>query len=457
MRYRRTAAATIAAAILAAQSADAGENDHLSGWRLVAEEDFVDPLRIDEVPWTLDPQGPRSPWYMDPFGDDGEVWHAISDPDFSEQTATFDVYRKRVAFGDGGWLTAEIAAVDKDRSGAPDSEPGLATVELPDGERAARIHEPSWDAGVLIRSTDPLPERYRVEMTLRDIDFGGMRDGSLEYEGKYNGYRTGAGCKTSFPWTFHGALPGVERCDYHDVTEENGFYYLGILDHPTPSPQGNPGIHFRRKVVMDGYYSQREWSAKNAVCDPGTGRIHGVEDGTYNGVNAIFIRGDRMRSGINDVGNEYYFKTACGEFSGDEPFDDEGRYSGILTGTELRPELLPEAAYTFAVERDATGYTLEMSGPFRHSGPPGPITLRFHHEFVEDGRPIWHYNRTPGAYDGAFDRSLTHTGHAGTYTTEHAWPADSAYPDTFIIGDPHLNFYEGSAVVDDIRLYVPDA
>jgi len=37
----------------------------------------------------------------------------------------------------------------------------------------------------------------------------------------------------------------------------------------------------------------------------------------------------------------------------------------------------------------------------------------------------------------------------------HTWPAESAYPDFFIIGDPHTNYYEGIAFIDDIRLYVP--
>lgn len=37
------------------------------------------------------------------------------------------------------------------------------------------------------------------------------------------------------------------------------------------------------------------------------------------------------------------------------------------------------------------------------------------------------------------------------------WPAASANPDSFIIGDPRLNFYQGSAVVDDIRLFLPDS
>jgi hypothetical protein len=75
---------------------------------------------------------------------------------------------------------------------------------------------------------------------------------------------------------------------------------------------------------------------------------------------------------------------------------------------------------------------------------------------VEHGRPVWHYNQTADEYDGRFDRSLTYTGPTGRYVDEHIWPAGSAYPDSFIIGDPHLNFYEGSAVIDDIRLLVPD-
>ena len=35
------------------------------------------------------------------------------------------------------------------------------------------------------------------------------------------------------------------------------------------------------------------------------------------------------------------------------------------------------------------------------------------------------------------------------------WPAGSAYPDYFVIGDLYTNVYEGSASLTDIRLYVP--
>ena len=35
------------------------------------------------------------------------------------------------------------------------------------------------------------------------------------------------------------------------------------------------------------------------------------------------------------------------------------------------------------------------------------------------------------------------------------WPAGSAYPDYFVIGDLYTNAYEGTASLTDIRLYVP--
>ncbi|GAB3664790.1 hypothetical protein GCM10027596_29790 [Nocardioides korecus] len=420
-------------------------------WRVAESEDFSTPLTVDRAAWRKDPMTATSPWAVDQFDDNGKVWHRISDPAMTRQVRTLTVFRKRVRFGTGGWLTAEIAAVDKNHDGRPDSRPGLATTTLPDGQRAAKLSEPSWDGGVLIRPTRPLPAAYRVEMTLRGIDFGGMRHGTLSYDGKTNGYRNGS-CKTAYPWTFRGALPGRSRCRYPSVTQENGFYFLTILDHANPAPHGNAGIHYRRKVVLDAYNSQAPWSSSNAICNPATGQLYSVEDGTYNGVNAAFVRGDEFRAENNNAGNQYFFRTPCGDFDGAGTWGPSGRYRDLVSSVELQPELLPKASYRFAVERDTSGYTIELQGPFRHVGQ---ATYRLHHDFVEDGRPIWHYNQTAAEYDGRFDRSLTHTGPSGTWTTRHTWPRGSAYPDSFIIGDPHLNFYEGSAVVDDIRLLVP--
>ena len=449
------AVGTAAAAVVSAGWSVGASGAGASGdgrWRLVAHEEFDRPLRVDGSPWRLDPQGPRSPWAVDAFDDDGAAWKKISGPLFERQMKTLNVFRKRVAFGREGWLTAEVAAVDKDRDGRPDSRPGLSAVTLPGGHNVARISEPKWDAGVLIRPTRPLPRYYRVEMTLRGLQFGGKRGGTFDYNGRHNGY-TREPCKTRYPWTFQGALPGKSRCQYPDVTRENGFYYLTILDHANPAPHGNPGIHFRRKVIMDGYYSDDARWKNAATCNPKTRTMYRTFDGTFNGINALFPRGDLFReTANNNISNEYYAKTACGEASMDRRYGPGGRFEGHLTSAELRPELMPKAAYRFAIERDRTGYTLEMSGPFLHTGQ---TTLRVHHDFVENGRPIWHYNQTPGEYDGRFDRRLVHKGPAGTYTTEHNWPKGSAYPDSFIIGDPHLNYYEGEAFVDDVRLYIP--
>lgn len=35
------------------------------------------------------------------------------------------------------------------------------------------------------------------------------------------------------------------------------------------------------------------------------------------------------------------------------------------------------------------------------------------------------------------------------------WPAGSSWPDYFMLGDPHGNFYVGAVYYDDIRLQVP--
>ena len=179
---RQSAAAVVAAcvALLLAGWLSPPTRDGLT-WRLVAQETFDAPLSVDSATWTRDPQGDESPWQVDDLDDDGAVWREISGPAFGAALRTFDVYRKRVTFGDDGWLTAEIAAQDKDLDGSPDSQPGIRRTTI-DGDPAALMDEPSWDAGVLIRPTRPLPDKYRVEVTLRRIDFGGERICRLEYD-----------------------------------------------------------------------------------------------------------------------------------------------------------------------------------------------------------------------------------------------------------------------------------
>lgn len=77
-----------------------------TGWRVVYRETFHDALAIDDAAWMLDPQGPASPWNVDQFDDDGEAWVAVSGDAFTDALGTLAIYRKRVTFGEDGWLTA---------------------------------------------------------------------------------------------------------------------------------------------------------------------------------------------------------------------------------------------------------------------------------------------------------------------------------------------------------------
>lgn len=431
---------------VAGPAAQADPADQAPGrkWQLVYTESFGAPTGIDQAPWVRDPHGEDSPWNVDHLDDDGEFFRVKGGPEFERQLQGTDILRKRVAFGRDGWLTAELGAFDVNKDGVPDAVPSVDKVDM-GGDAAARLDVPG-PGGVIIRNTKPLPSRYRVEYTLRTIDFGGKRHGSWNYDGKINGYDPG-GCKTSWPWKTSGEFSGpANPCNSHfgDVRSQNGYYFLAIMDYLNPAPHNNVFIHNHRKVGMDGYNVSSSFASVYKVCNPATGKLQSYPDSSGNAINEIFFDGSRFRD--PSIGyNEFIMPTECGVRDGSDP------NATIASAAEIQPELMPGESYTFAIERDATGYVTEMTGNFRYIGH---TTLRYHRDFVQDGRPIWHYNQTPEEYDGSFNSTLTFSGPYGSYSKEQ-WPKGSAYPDSFIIGDPHLNFYEGSATIDDIRFYVP--
>ena len=145
------------------------------------------------------------------------------------------------------------------------------------------------------------------------------------------------------------------------------------------------------------------------------------------------------------AGNSQWFMTSC---------SDGVAERRLSSAAELQPELMPGEFYSFAIERSSTGYTLEASGNFAHVGR---TTLRFRRPFVVDGVPIWHYNVVASEYDGQFNSDLVQNDAYGTAIWPNQWPAGSAYPDYFVIGDLYTNVYEGRASLTDIRLYVPSA
>jgi hypothetical protein len=111
-------------------------------------------------------------------------------PAFLEALNGFDTYRKEIPIGTDGWLTVSMSARDWNKDGTLEREPNVTIVNTANNRRALLL-DASEDhtGGVIVRNTRPLPDVYRIEYKLMTYDFGGKRDGNIEYEGKINGYK----------------------------------------------------------------------------------------------------------------------------------------------------------------------------------------------------------------------------------------------------------------------------
>jgi hypothetical protein len=120
---------------------------------------------------------------------------------------------------------------------------------------------------------------------------------------------------------------------------------------------------------------------------------------------------------------------------------------GWMKGAIFVDKYLDGESYVFAIERDGDAYTMSVSGRFHHGGVR---TYEASRKFREP--PVtWHYNQDPAEYTPPhFNEKKTYGGR--TFDT---WPGGSAYPDHFFFGDPHINYYEGTADFDDLKLYEP--
>jgi hypothetical protein len=389
-------------------------------WRRVHHETFDAPFA--DPPWVEDSYGDASPYHVDAYSEDGAFFLERGGAAFAANLARFRSFRRSSRYGEGGWLTVELYGRDSDRDGVPEtggqfvSENGVARL----------ISTRHYDAAI-IRSTEPLPLRYRVEVTVGNIRFGGARDGQWTHDGKVNGYD---GDEIADPWFFRDGDPTPRS-----ATTQNGVYFLCITDYPRPAPHNNVFIHHHRKVVMDtdnnesgvepGAATRGPWSM---VWNPGTRR--GEPDGSHY-VSMLWLDGQSF--GHDWFGNDFVSYTPGG-WQTDAP---------VFTDKYLDGE-----RYRFTIERDGERYTMSVTGRFFHGGV---TTYRASRRF-RDVPVTWHYNQTPGEYVPADHDEVRRYGSAEF----HTWPAGSAYPDYFFFGDPHINFYEGTAEFDDLDLYLPE-
>ncbi|NAS26909.1 mucin-5B [Herbidospora sp. NEAU-GS84] len=383
-------------------------------------------------------------WYRNDYG-----------PAWTTALNSFNTYRKEFPIGQNGWLTASLSARDWNKDGNIESPPSLTTQTL-GSEKVAVMNVPDHTGGVILRPSQKLPDYYRIEYKLKTLDFGGKRNGSIEYNGRTNGY-SNTGCKTQHPWGEGQNSPGwsgnasAPYCEWQDVRRGtygyNGFHFLSIVDFANPAPRNNHFWHYRRKVLMDAFsqHPDRVGSGTGGrVCNAATNTYYNYRDGNFNTVNMWISGMPNWNPGPGGLaGNSQWFMTPCSGGVAEQQ---------LSSAAELQPELMPNEFYTFAIERDQTGYVLEVTGNFARSGQR---TIRMHRPFVVNNNPIWHYNVKASEYNGQFNGNLVQNDDNGSTTWSNQWPAGSAYPDYFVIGDLYTNVYEGSASLTDVRLYVP--
>ena len=379
-------------------------------WELQYHETFDSQIQ-EPSNWIEDTYGDDSPWHVGPFDEDGEYFYDEYGERFQTALNKFRSFRKSFTYGENDWLTIELYGRDQDKDGNPESG-GMFVTE----NGKVNLIVPSHYDGAIIRNTEELPELYRIQITVTNIEFGGDKndDGNWIENGKYNGYD---GDEKTDPWILNSLGNG------EDAINENGLYFLCITDYPNPAPHNNIFIHHHRKVALDtdfNDYNNWSWSR---VYNPNIGDFERDGNGY---VGMIWLQGDDFGSDNN--GNKFSSWTT----------------QGWKTGTYFIDKYIHDETYLFTIERTHDSYTMSVSGKFYYGGE---TTYSKRREFLEE--PIvWHYNQSTD-YDGRYNQVKEYNGK--NYDT---WPANTIYPDYFFFGDPHINFYEGTAQYDDLKLWI---
>jgi hypothetical protein len=360
------------------------------GWVTIAHEDFED-LDLGSAEWLPDDE----PRVEDGFyGDEGAYFTARG----VHAPAAF---RTSKAFGAGGWLTAD--SYTRDPSTHFSTLLSVVTDPANPANKALRLSSPRHTDATVIRTTQPLPERYRASVRVGFAHFG-----------------DGATARNGYP--AEGLSAGPWRTDAPANTQ-NGFYWLAVLD-AKPGPHNNTWIHHHRKIVMD---SDNDFPAWMQIFD---GREL-VTSGEHP-VTMIAIDGRGPRNG--DTGAPF-IPYAGGAW----------RPSGTLAAVDA---YLDGEWYTVSIERSGTTFTLEIAGRFRYGGQK---TYRATIDAAE--RCVWHFNRGPGEDASRCVDETPLPGLEGVAGAA-AWAAGAAWPDWLMFGDPHENFYAGDVLYDDVKLEV---
>jgi hypothetical protein len=341
---------------------------------------------------------PDADFAVDPVPDDGP-WADAGVYFTNQGIHPPPAFRVSQPFGADGWLTLESYTRS---AGAHLSDFASIVPDPADPtNHVLQIRSPAHTDATVVRPTRPLPARYKV--TLR-VGFPHFGDGVPP-----NGYRGG---ERAEPWLDA------------DATGQNGFYWLTILD-AMPRPHNNVWIHHHRKVVVDSDNNTPPWME--------------MWNGTsfeWSGVHPIMMIALDGKSSTDRTGNAFYSWSA-----------GQWQPSGDIRAVDA---YLPDHWYQVSITRDGPRYTLEISGEFAHGGQ-----TTYTATVDAAATCTWHYpvDATEAAGAGpCVDESSSAALGPGAPPN---WPAGASWPDWFMFGDPHENFYEGDVLYDDVKLEIP--
>lgn len=338
---------------------------------------------------------PATAWAADPVPDDGPF--ADQGVYFTRQNITAPkAFRVSQPFGEANWLTLESYTRDSARALSD-----LASVVAdPAGgsNKVLRIRSPKHTDATVIRSSAALPNRYRISVRVGYASFG---DGSSER----NGYDSGD--ETAEPWLRDSAV------------SENGFYWLTILDS-VPRPHNNVWIHHHRKVCIDSDNTTDGWMSvwNGTSCE--TSGAHPI----------MMFALDGASRGSPTSGKSFL------------------SYRGGKWGTEICAvdAYRAERWYQVSIERFDDRFTLSLAGDFINGG-----TTTYTASIDAAAKCVFHYNNQPLASDSPCSDDSFYAEVGASFPN---WPSGVAYPDYFMFGEPHENFYEGTVYYDDVKLEV---
>ncbi len=445
---------------------DSSKNTTIN-WKLLHNESFEEEFAPPKE-WAIDDYTQQDDIF---FGENGygvqELWRQVGGKDglstFYNELTSFTSFRQSYYYGetelvDGKevpWLTVETYG--RGESGATEPSSGGQAVLSPTGG-AQLICDKHTDA-VMLRSTNPLPNTYRLEITVKDMNLGGKNYDENYWEdphwtqeawtsnGKMNGYdeKTALDLKAG-PWR-----PSGDKLNPDDpfapAYDQNGGYFLSIVDYPDPKPHNNLFLHHHRKVAMD-FDNNVDfidgWGGPWSKVWNGTKY---VDDGSRY-ISMLWANGNHPN--IPDKHTFLQYLQTGQKFYTFTP--DEEQTPRINT-VEMVDKYIPGEEYTFAIERTKDYYEMSVTGNFFYGGQTTYSHRKAHLPSPDNGNTVtWHFNQTTDELNGYTPPNDKFTLMDKTLET---WPKDATYPDYFFAGMPHINYYSGSMTFTNIKLYVP--